>query len=80
VSLREPDIKYKTQKSISNSQLFNMSLMFCRSLIITPRMQSISLTCANGEIARFIGHNAFLRWQAIQDAAFIDRMGRENLV
>ncbi|EMD36208.1 hypothetical protein CERSUDRAFT_115155 [Gelatoporia subvermispora B] len=32
----------------------------------------ISFTCANGEVAPFVGHNAFLRWKAIQDAAFID--------
>lgn len=32
----------------------------------------ISLGCANGEVAPFVGHNAFLRWSAIQDAAFID--------
>ncbi|KIJ67351.1 hypothetical protein HYDPIDRAFT_108072 [Hydnomerulius pinastri MD-312] len=34
--------------------------------------KSISLGCANGEIAPFVGHNAFLRWSALQDAAFID--------
>ncbi|KAL0066289.1 hypothetical protein AAF712_006720 [Marasmius tenuissimus] len=32
----------------------------------------ISMSCANGEVAPFVGHNAFLRWSAIQDAAFID--------
>ena len=32
----------------------------------------ISLSCANGEIAPFVGHNAFLRWSAVQDAAFVD--------
>lgn len=32
----------------------------------------ISLGCANGEVAPFVGHNAFLRWSALQDAAFID--------
>ncbi|KIJ67352.1 hypothetical protein HYDPIDRAFT_108074 [Hydnomerulius pinastri MD-312] len=32
----------------------------------------ISIGCANGEIAPFVGHNAFLRWSALQDAAFID--------
>lgn len=35
----------------------------------------ISLGCANGEIAPFVGHNAFLRWSALQDAAFIDTDG-----
>ena len=34
--------------------------------------KSISMVCANGEVAAFIGQNAFLRWSAIQDAAFLD--------
>jgi len=33
----------------------------------------ISMGCANGEVAPFVGHNAFLRWSALQDAAFEDR-------
>ncbi|KAI0033593.1 glycosyl transferase family group 2-domain-containing protein [Vararia minispora EC-137] len=32
----------------------------------------ISMGCANGEVAPFVGHNAFLRWSAIQEAAFED--------
>lgn len=32
----------------------------------------ISMGCANGEVAPFVGHNAFLRWSALQDAAFED--------
>lgn len=32
----------------------------------------ISMGCANGEVAPFMGHNAFLRWSALQDAAFVD--------
>ncbi|KAH6904288.1 glycosyl transferase family group 2-domain-containing protein [Coprinopsis sp. MPI-PUGE-AT-0042] len=32
----------------------------------------ISISAANGEVAPFVGHNAFLRWRAIQDAAFVD--------
>jgi len=32
----------------------------------------ISLGCANGEVAPFVGHNAFLRWSGMQDASFID--------
>jgi hypothetical protein len=36
--------------------------------------------CANGEVAPFMGHNAFLRWKAIQDAAFIDPAdGKEKI-
>ena len=32
----------------------------------------ISFGCANGEVAPFVGHNAFLRWSAMQDASFVD--------
>ncbi|KAH9923868.1 glycosyl transferase family group 2-domain-containing protein [Fomitopsis serialis] len=40
----------------------------------------ISYACANGEVAPFVGHNAFLRWRAVQDAAFIDRAdGQEKI-
>ncbi|KAJ7364628.1 glycosyl transferase family group 2-domain-containing protein [Mycena albidolilacea] len=35
----------------------------------------ISMSCANGEVAPFVGHNAFMRWSAIQDAAFVDEDG-----
>ncbi|GJJ06073.1 hypothetical protein Clacol_000262 [Clathrus columnatus] len=34
----------------------------------------ISAATANGEVAPFVGHNAFLRWSAIQDAAFTDSL------
>ncbi|KAF5369368.1 hypothetical protein D9758_002569 [Tetrapyrgos nigripes] len=33
----------------------------------------ISFGCANGDVAPFVGHNAFLRWSAIQEVSFIDR-------
>jgi membrane glycosyltransferase len=35
-------------------------------------LSDVAPACANGEVAPFVGHNAFLRWRAIQDAAFID--------
>jgi hypothetical protein len=28
--------------------------------------------CANGEVAPFVGHNAFMRWKALQEAALVD--------
>ncbi|KAF8642073.1 hypothetical protein AX16_009689 [Volvariella volvacea WC 439] len=31
----------------------------------------ISMGCANGEVAPFVGHNAFLRWSALQEVAFV---------
>ncbi|EST06923.1 hypothetical protein PSEUBRA_003722 [Kalmanozyma brasiliensis GHG001] len=33
---------------------------------------SISYTVAAGDVAPFMGHNAFLRWSAMQEAAFVD--------
>ena len=34
--------------------------------------RSFYAVCANGEVPPFVGHNAFLRWKALQDAAFVD--------
>ena len=42
--------------------------------------KSISMACANGEVAPFMGHNAFLRWSAIQDVAIVaDEEGVPNI-
>ncbi|KAG9052128.1 hypothetical protein FS842_010445 [Serendipita sp. 407] len=41
---------------------------------------AISFACANGEVAAFVGHNAFLRWSAIQDVAFIDPADGERKI
>ncbi|KAI0055571.1 hypothetical protein BV25DRAFT_1833092 [Artomyces pyxidatus] len=41
--------------------------------------RSISLTCANGEVAPFVGHNAFMRWRALQDASFLGPDGQEKI-
>ncbi|KAI0051592.1 hypothetical protein FA95DRAFT_1485075 [Auriscalpium vulgare] len=41
--------------------------------------RSISLACANGEVAPFVGHNAFIRWKAMQDASFLDKDGKEKM-
>ena len=72
--------------------IFLKSRLFTRLLLLTA--------CANGEVAPFVGHNAyvraarvfanvgahafkflyrFLRWKAVQDAAFIDRDGKEKI-
>ncbi|KAF9005040.1 glycosyl transferase family group 2-domain-containing protein [Cyathus striatus] len=40
----------------------------------------ISMGCANGEVAPFVGHNAFLRWSALQDAAFVDPADNETKI
>lgn len=41
--------------------------------------RSISFACANGEVAPFVGHNAFLRWSAMQDVSFIDEDGNNKI-
>jgi hypothetical protein len=41
---------------------------------------AISFACANGEVAAFVGHNAFLRWSALQDVAFIDPADGERKI
>lgn len=32
----------------------------------------VNAGAANGEVAPFVGHNTFLRWKALQGAAFVD--------
>ena len=34
--------------------------------------KAFSMDVANGEVAPFVGHNAFLRRSALQDASFVD--------
>lgn len=41
-------------------------------LTLLPISSAISFCVTNGEVSPFIGHNAFLRWSAVQDAAFVD--------
>ncbi len=40
---------------------------------------SISWTVANGGVAPFVGHNAFLRWRALQEASFVDEDGEQSI-
>lgn len=42
--------------------------------------KAISFAAANGEVAAFVGHNAFLRWSALQDVAFIDPADGERKI
>lgn len=42
--------------------------------------KAISFAAANGEVAAFVGHNAFLRWSAIQDVSFLDPADGERKV
>ena len=40
---------------------------------------SISWVCANGDVAPFVGHNAFLRWSALQEVAPEEGDGRKQI-
>ena len=64
----ENAITYFTRRIVS---AIYMPLQY-RMLTKTLKNQCISIDCANGNVAPFVGHNAFLRWSAMQEAAFID--------
>ncbi|KAL7413266.1 glycosyl transferase family group 2-domain-containing protein [Mrakia frigida] len=40
---------------------------------------SISWVCSNGDVAPFVGHNAFLRWSALQEVATEEAGGRKQI-
>ena len=48
------------------SKYFEMGITFFTNLIYT----AIRFAVANGDVAPFVGHNAFLRWSALQDIAY----------
>ena len=52
-----------------------------KTISLLDSADSVSyIACANGEVAPFVGHNAFLRWKAVQDAAFVDLAdGKEKI-
>ena len=39
----------------------------------------ISFVYTNGQVASFVGLNAFLCWSAIQDASFIDNSEKDGI-
>lgn len=53
---------------------FENGITFFTNLIYT----SIKYTVANGDVAPFVGHNAILRWSAIQQVSYIDEDGYEK--
>jgi cellulose synthase/poly-beta-1,6-N-acetylglucosamine synthase-like glycosyltransferase len=50
----------------------NRCISMSEFLLLSITHSYLPLACANGEVAPFMGHNAFLRWKAMQDAAFVD--------
>ena len=53
---------------------FEKGITFFTNLVYT----AIQFAVANGDVAPFVGHNAILRWSAIQDIAYVDYDGREK--
>ena len=47
---------------------FEKGITFFTNLVYTAIQYAVS----NGDIAPFVGHNAFLRWSAVQDVAYIE--------
>jgi cellulose synthase/poly-beta-1,6-N-acetylglucosamine synthase-like glycosyltransferase len=55
-------------------KLTRSRITFFTNLIYT----AISYTVANGDVAPFVGHNAILRWSAIQQVSYFDEDGYEK--
>ncbi|KEF63111.1 uncharacterized protein A1O9_01087 [Exophiala aquamarina CBS 119918] len=53
---------------------FENGITFFTNLIYT----AIEYTVANGDVAPFVGHNAVLRWSAIQQVSYMDQDGYEK--
>ncbi|PNH59857.1 hypothetical protein VD0002_g7723 [Verticillium dahliae] len=53
---------------------FENGITFFTNLIYT----AIRYTVANGDVAPFVGHNAILRWSAIQQVGYFDHDGYEK--
>ncbi|KAI5809921.1 glycosyl transferase family group 2-domain-containing protein [Peziza echinospora] len=53
---------------------FENGITFFTNLIYT----AIRYTVANGDVAPFVGHNAILRWSAIQSVAYVDEDGYDK--
>lgn len=56
------------------TSFFEMAITFFTNLVYT----AIKFAVANGDVAAFVGHNAILRWSAIQDVRFTDKDGVEK--
>ncbi|KIW10772.1 hypothetical protein PV08_10071 [Exophiala spinifera] len=61
-------IQYSSGVMNVTSSFFEKGITFFTNLVYT----AIQFAVANGDIAPFVGHNAILRWSAIQDIAYED--------
>ena len=56
------------------SSWFENGITFFTNLVYT----AIQYAVANGDVAPFVGHNAIMRWSAMQDVAFMGEDGSEK--
>lgn len=56
------------------TSFFERAITFFTNLVYT----SIRFAVACGDVAPFVGHNAVLRWSALQDVSYIDADGTEK--
>ena len=54
---------------------FEKGITFFTNFVYT----SIRFAVANGDVAPFVGHNAFLRWSAVQDVSYLDADGKTEM-
>lgn len=67
-------IQYSSGVMNVTDSFFEKGITFFTNLIYT----AISYAVANGDVAPFVGHNAVLRWSAVQDIAYAGEDGTEK--
>lgn len=67
-------IQYSSGVMNVTDSFFERGITFFTNLIYT----AISYAVANGDVAPFVGHNAVLRWAAVQDIAYTGQDGTEK--
>lgn len=67
-------IQYSSGVMNVTDSFFEKGITFFTNLIYT----AISYAVANGDVAPFVGHNAVLRWSAVQDIAYTGEDGTEK--
>lgn len=60
-------LQYSSGVMNVTDSFFEMGITFFTNLIYT----AIRYAVANGDVAPFVGHNAILRWQALQDISYM---------
>lgn len=57
------------------TSFFERAITFFTNLVYT----AIRFAVANGDVAAFVGHNAMLRWSAVQDVAYVDDKDKDGV-